>query len=60
MARSVRDIALTYSLLAGPAGADGFSTSPFKFDGGVGASPGRPPRGAGTPWAASIGSNRGV
>lgn len=28
MARSVRDIALAYSLLAGPDGADGFSTSP--------------------------------
>ena len=44
MARSVRDIALAYSLLAGPDGADGFSTSPFKFDAGVGASPGRPLR----------------
>jgi len=39
MARSVRDIALAYSLLAGPDGADGFSTSPLKFDAGVGASP---------------------
>ncbi len=38
MARSVRDIALAYSLLAGPDGADGFSTSPLKFDAGVGAS----------------------
>jgi aspartyl-tRNA(Asn)/glutamyl-tRNA(Gln) amidotransferase subunit A len=44
MARSVRDIALAYSLLAGPDGADGFSTSPLKFDAGVGASPGRPLR----------------
>ena len=41
MARSVRDIALAYSLLAGPDGADGFSTSPLKFDAGVGASPDR-------------------
>src|SRR6202051_3124888 len=41
MARSVRDIALAYSLLAGPDGADGFSTSPLKFDAGVGASPNR-------------------
>jgi aspartyl-tRNA(Asn)/glutamyl-tRNA(Gln) amidotransferase subunit A len=41
MARSVRDIALAYSLLAGPDGADGFSTSPLKFDAGVGSSPGR-------------------
>ena len=44
MARSVRDIALAYSLLAGPDGADGFSTSPLAFDAGVGASPGRPLR----------------
>ena len=44
MARSVRDIALAYSLLAGPDGADGFSTSPLKFDTGVGASPARPLR----------------
>lgn len=41
MARSVRDIALAYPLLAGPDGADGFSTSPLKFDAGVGASPDR-------------------
>src|ERR1700737_1463754 len=44
MARSVRDIALAYSLLAGPDGADGFSTSPLGFDAGVGASPDRPLR----------------
>src|SRR5580698_1261020 len=31
MARSVRDIALAYSLLAGPDGADGFSTAPLKL-----------------------------
>jgi aspartyl-tRNA(Asn)/glutamyl-tRNA(Gln) amidotransferase subunit A len=42
MARSVRDIALAYSLLAGPDGADGYSTSPLRFDAGVGASPDRP------------------
>jgi aspartyl-tRNA(Asn)/glutamyl-tRNA(Gln) amidotransferase subunit A len=41
MARSVRDIALAYALLAGPDGADGFSTSPLKFDAGVGVSPDR-------------------
>jgi aspartyl-tRNA(Asn)/glutamyl-tRNA(Gln) amidotransferase subunit A len=41
MARSVRDIALAYSLLAGPDGADGFSTSPLTFDAGLGASPDR-------------------
>ena len=41
MARSVRDLALAYSLLAGPDGADGYATSPLKFDAGVGASPDR-------------------
>jgi len=44
MARSIRDIASAYSLLAGPDGADGFSTSPLRFDAGVGASPDRPLR----------------
>ncbi|NGZ83980.1 amidase [Duganella aceris] len=44
MARSVRDIALAYSLLAGPDGADGYSTSPLSFDAGVGAAPDRPLR----------------
>ena len=44
MTRSVRDIALAYSLLAGPDGLDGFSTSPLGFDAGVGASPNRPLR----------------
>jgi aspartyl-tRNA(Asn)/glutamyl-tRNA(Gln) amidotransferase subunit A len=44
MARSVRDIALAYSLLAGPDGADGYATSPLGFDAGVGASPDRPLR----------------
>jgi aspartyl-tRNA(Asn)/glutamyl-tRNA(Gln) amidotransferase subunit A len=41
MARTVRDIALAYSLLAGPDGADGFSMSPLNLDGGVGANPTR-------------------
>lgn len=41
MARSVRDIALAYELLAGPDGADGFSTSPTTLDAGVGAMPNR-------------------
>src|ERR1700720_2588984 len=50
MARSVRDIALAYSLLAGPDGADGFATSPLGFDAGVGSSPGRSFRGGG--WVA--------
>lgn len=44
MARSVRDVALTYSLLSGPDGADGFATTPAEHDAGVGASPDRPLR----------------
>ncbi|MGH7788452.1 MAG: amidase, partial [Candidatus Binatia bacterium] len=44
MARSVRDIALAHSLLAGPDGADAFATSTVQFDAGVGVSPGRPLR----------------
>ncbi|AXC13552.1 Aspartyl-tRNA(Asn) amidotransferase subunit A [Acidisarcina polymorpha] len=35
MARSVRDLALAYSLLAGPDGADGFSTAPLGLDSGL-------------------------
>jgi aspartyl-tRNA(Asn)/glutamyl-tRNA(Gln) amidotransferase subunit A len=44
MARSVRDVALAYSLLAGPDGADGFSITAPGFDTGVGASLARPLR----------------
>ncbi|HEY1396606.1 amidase [Roseateles sp.] len=44
MARSVRDVALAYSLLAGPDGADGNAISPLALDAGVGAKPGRPVR----------------
>ncbi|SOE87590.1 aspartyl-tRNA(Asn)/glutamyl-tRNA(Gln) amidotransferase subunit A [Burkholderia sp. YR290] len=44
IARSVRDVALAYSLLAGPDGADGFSTAPLSVDAGVGSTPGRPLR----------------
>lgn len=44
MARSVRDLALAYSVLAGPDGADAFSTAPLSFDTGVGAAPKRPLR----------------
>jgi aspartyl-tRNA(Asn)/glutamyl-tRNA(Gln) amidotransferase subunit A len=44
MARTVRDVALAYSLLAGPDGADGFSTSPVTLDAGIGAKPNRPIR----------------
>ncbi|KAG9579868.1 hypothetical protein KCV01_g15970, partial [Aureobasidium melanogenum] len=41
IARSVRDVALAYTLLAGPDGADGHSTSPLAVDTGIGAAPGR-------------------
>ncbi|MFC7674311.1 amidase [Mycolicibacterium sp. GCM10028919] len=44
MARTVRDLALTYSLLAGPDGEDGFSVTPKSFDSGVGSVPSRPLR----------------
>ena len=37
MARSVRDVALAYSVMAGPDGADGFSTTTLAVDTGVGA-----------------------
>jgi aspartyl-tRNA(Asn)/glutamyl-tRNA(Gln) amidotransferase subunit A len=36
MARSVRDLALAYSLLAGPDGADGYAVTPLGFDAGRG------------------------
>jgi aspartyl-tRNA(Asn)/glutamyl-tRNA(Gln) amidotransferase subunit A len=44
MARSVRDIASAYSLLAGPDGADGFALTVPNYDLGVGSSPDRPLR----------------
>ena len=44
MARSVRDIALAYSLLVGPDDADSFSSTPLSFDTGTGTSPDRPLR----------------
>ncbi|KQY09326.1 glutamyl-tRNA(Gln) amidotransferase subunit A [Mycobacterium sp. Root135] len=44
MARSVRDVALAYSLLTGPDGEDGFASSTVQFDAGVGSSPQRPLR----------------
>jgi aspartyl-tRNA(Asn)/glutamyl-tRNA(Gln) amidotransferase subunit A len=44
MARTIRDLALAYSLLAGPDGADGFSVAPRELDVGLGASPDRPVR----------------
>ncbi len=36
MARSIRDLALAFSQLAGPDGQDGFATSTVQFDAGVG------------------------
>jgi len=44
MARSVRDIALAYSQLAGPDGKDAFSSSTGQFDTGLGNAPSRPLR----------------
>src|SRR4051812_41024241 len=44
MARSIRDLALAYSQLAGPDGLDAFATSTVPFDAGVGHSPARPLR----------------
>jgi aspartyl-tRNA(Asn)/glutamyl-tRNA(Gln) amidotransferase subunit A len=52
MARSVRDVALAYSLMAGPDGADGFSISSPGFDTGVGAKSTRQVR---VGWLASPG-----
>jgi aspartyl-tRNA(Asn)/glutamyl-tRNA(Gln) amidotransferase subunit A len=39
MARSVRDIALAFSQLAGPDGKDAFATSTVQFDAGIGRMP---------------------
>lgn len=44
MARTIRDLALAYSVLSGPDGADGFATVPRAFDTGLGTSPDRPVR----------------
>jgi aspartyl-tRNA(Asn)/glutamyl-tRNA(Gln) amidotransferase subunit A len=44
MARSVRDIGLAFSLLAGPDGKDAFSSSAVAFDAGIGRAPLRPLR----------------
>ncbi|MFZ3485715.1 amidase [Sphingomonas sp. 3-13AW] len=41
MARSVRDIALAFSQLAGPDGRDAFATSTAAFDAGIGRQPSR-------------------
>jgi aspartyl-tRNA(Asn)/glutamyl-tRNA(Gln) amidotransferase subunit A len=52
MARSVRDVALAYSLMAGPDGADGFSISLPGLDTGAGTKPTRQLR---VGWLASPG-----
>jgi aspartyl-tRNA(Asn)/glutamyl-tRNA(Gln) amidotransferase subunit A len=52
MARSVRDVALAYSLMAGPDGADGFSISSPDLDTGVGTTSTRQVR---VGWLASPG-----
>jgi aspartyl-tRNA(Asn)/glutamyl-tRNA(Gln) amidotransferase subunit A len=39
MARSIRDLALAFSQLAGPDGKDAFSTSTAQFDAGIGRQP---------------------
>jgi aspartyl-tRNA(Asn)/glutamyl-tRNA(Gln) amidotransferase subunit A len=41
MARSIRDLALAFSQLAGPDGEDAFATSAVPFDAGLGAAPDR-------------------
>ncbi|XYD12121.1 amidase (plasmid) [Methylobacterium sp. NMS12] len=41
MARSVRDLALAFSQLAGPDGLDSFATSTVPFDAGIGGAPDR-------------------
>lgn len=41
MARSVRDVALAYSVMRGPDGADGVAVTPAEYDTGVGSEPGR-------------------
>lgn len=44
MARSIRDLTLAFSQLAGPDGRDGYSSSAVPFDALAGASPSRPLR----------------
>jgi aspartyl-tRNA(Asn)/glutamyl-tRNA(Gln) amidotransferase subunit A len=41
MARSIRDLALAFSQLAGPDGQDAFATSTARFDAGIGTTPER-------------------
>ena len=44
MARTIRDLRLAYSVLAGPDGLDGFSSSTMRYDAGIGGSPAKPLR----------------
>ena len=44
MARSIRDLSLAFSQLAGPDGQDGYSSSAISFDNGIGRSNKRPLR----------------
>ena len=44
MARSIRDLSLAFSQLAGPDGQDGYSSSAVPFDSGIGSSNKRPLR----------------
>ena len=44
MARSIRDLSLAFSQLAGPDGQDGYSSSSIAFDNGIGTSNQRPLR----------------
>ncbi len=44
MARSIRDLSLAFSQLAGPDGQDGYSSNAISFDNGIGSSNKRPLR----------------
>jgi aspartyl-tRNA(Asn)/glutamyl-tRNA(Gln) amidotransferase subunit A len=44
MARSIRDLSLSFALLAGPDGQDGYSSSAIPFDNGIGSFNKRPLR----------------
>ncbi len=44
MARSIRDLALAFSILSGPDGEDGYASRTVAVDAGVGSTPGRPLR----------------
>jgi aspartyl-tRNA(Asn)/glutamyl-tRNA(Gln) amidotransferase subunit A len=44
VARTIRDVSLAYSILAGPDGLDGYAISPLGLDAGLRANPSRPLR----------------